>query len=137
MILEVSWRSFLIVSEKERERKSENRVNGHAVTQHISVRMNKSSEAGFLADSVYNRYLLEIQNKRDRIGFHFVSFKLLVNVMIVLYFCISTLYFGIDISNVFYVNIFTWNESRLVIIREKKGEELIDLFDRKEIYRDV
>lgn len=30
-----------------------------------------------------------------------------------------------------------WNESRLVIIREKKGEELIDLFDRKEIYRDV
>lgn len=57
--------------------------------------------------------------------------------MIVLYFCISTLYFGIDISNVFYVNIFTWNESRLVIIREKKGEELIDLFDRKEIYRDV
>lgn len=57
--------------------------------------------------------------------------------MIVLYFCVSTLYFGIDVSKVFYVNIFTWNESRLVIIREKKGEELIDLFDRKEIYRDV
>lgn len=78
-----------------------------------------------------------IQINRDRI------LKLLVNIMNKLYIFVYQhfyVYFEFDISKVFYVNVFkcfTWNKSRLVIIREKKREELIDLFDRREIYRDV
>lgn len=36
-----------------------------------------------------------------------------------------------------YLSVLRFYKSRLVIIREKKREELIDLFDRREIYRDV
>lgn len=81
-----------------------------------------------------------IQINRDRI------LKLLVNIMNKLYIFVYQQFYNFTFilksmfqrcSTWMYLSVLRFYKSRLVIIREKKREELIDLFDRREIYRDV